>query len=958
MKRLLLTVSALCCVVASYSQLLTWTPPFPRENDPGQSLVITMDASTGNQGLLNYATTNDVFVHIGAITNKSTTGDDWKYVLFQWATTTAAANASSLGNNKWSYTINGSLRSFFGITDPTETILKIAILFRSGNGNRVQRNRDGSNMYIPVYTAPLAVRITSPAKQPTFNPIAEQSPVPTGVYDFKSVAGDTGTISHFVNGVLQASSTVYPQDTFATSMTLSTPGFYQLVARLTKNSVSVSDTLQLQVGGVQSPVVALPAGVRDGINYEPGDTSVTLVLPTPAAGKNLVTVIGDFNNWQESAASVMNRTADGKKFWLRITGLTAGREYRYQYKVDGSLRIPDPFAEKLLDPNNDGFISSATYPGLIAYPTGQSGIVSVLQTAAPAYSWAVPNFQQPDKRGLVIYELLLRDFLAAHDWKTLKDTLSYLKRLGVNAIEVMPFNEFEGNISWGYNGFHYFAPDKYYGPKNTLKAFIDSCHKNGMAVIMDIVLNHTYGPSPLKELYPMSSNPWYNAAPPHTAISFGDDFNHESADTRAFFGRVLKHWMTEYKIDGYRFDFSKGLTQRATTSDGAMSAYDASRIAIIKAYGDSIRSVDPDAYMILEHFAADNEEQELSSNGFLLWASAWTQYQEASMGHLPNSNFERAIHTAKGFAAPHLVGFMESHDEERIVYKNIKYGNSSGSYNVRDTATALKRMELNAAFLLTIPGPKMIWQFGELGYDISRCFQSSNNDESGNCDKKTDPKPIRWNYLQEARRRQVYNTYSELNRLRHHPWYKGAFESATVERSLGGGFKWIKFRTANDTADLVVIGNFDVVQQTGQVTFPTAGNWYDYFGNTIQTSTGTPQSFSLQPGEFRVYINRNVNNVIPTPVGNVPWNGSALAVKLFPNPVKASSVIEVSVPQSGQATVELYNSSGQLLQTVYNGFMARGTRQLPLNKPAVAAGTYFLKISLRGETKTISLTLQ
>ena len=62
---------------------------------------------------------------------------------------------------------------------------------------------------------------------------------------------------------------------------------------------------------------------------------------------------------------------------------------------------------------------------------------------------------------------------------------------------------------------------------------------------------------------------------------------------------------------------------------------------------------------------------------------------------------------------------MESHDEERLMYKNIQFGNSSGSYNVKDLNTALKRVEMCGAFLFTIPGPKMFWEFGELGYDYS-----------------------------------------------------------------------------------------------------------------------------------------------------------------------------------------------------------------------------------------------
>ena len=86
----------------------------------------------------------------------------------------------------------------------------------------------------------------------------------------------------------------------------------------------------------------------------------------------------------------------------------------------------------------------------------------------------------------------------------------------------MPFNEFEGNNSWGYNPDFYFAPDKYYGPENTLKQFIDSCHAKGIAVVMDIALNHSFGSSPLVQLYwdaannrPAADNPWFNPVAKH-----------------------------------------------------------------------------------------------------------------------------------------------------------------------------------------------------------------------------------------------------------------------------------------------------------------------------------------------------------------------------------------------------------------------------------------------------------
>lgn len=964
MKKLLLLLAVALTGMASYAQLLTWSPLFP--TDATTNFVITVDATKGNQGLLNYTPTSDVYIHTGVITSSSTSATNWRYVrdfgvANPFSTPITQLQANYLGNNKWQYTISGDIRSFYGVP-AGEQILKIALLFRSGNGSRVQRNSDGSDMYIPIYTSALAARVDLPAREPRYVPVAEQQSWSVGTtFAITGVANRPSVLKLYHNNVVVATSAAGATSLSGTS-TVTALGNQQIVVEANDGSTVKYDTVNVMVELNTSPVAALPAGLKDGINYESDNTAATLVLHAP--GKNVVSVIGDFNNWTSSTAYTMNITPDGSRFWLRITGLTAGTEYGFQYKVDNNLVIADPYTQKVLDPN-DAFITAATYPGLKPYPSGKtSGIVSVLQTAEPGYTWGINNYNRPDKRGLVIYEMLVRDFVAAHDWKTVRDTLSYLKRLGVNAIEVMPFNEFEGNISWGYNTDFYFAPDKYYGPKKDLKQFIDSCHANGIAVIMDMVLNHTFGPSPLARLYydaannrPAANNPWYNAVQPH-AFGFGDDFNHESAATKNFFNRVLQYWITEYKIDGYRLDFTKGLTQKTSTNDANFSAYDASRIAIINGYNNAIKAADANAYTILEHFADNTEEKELSDAGMLLWANVWTQYQEASMGYLANSNFQNGIHTAKGWTKPHLVNFMESHDEERITYKNIKYGNSSGSYNIKDTATALKRMELNTAFFLTIPGPKMIWQFGELGYDYSRCYGATNG-EGGDCNTKLDPKPIRWDYQNDPRRKAVFDTYRKLNGLRSHAWYKEAFMSGGIEYSLPSAFKWIKVNSG-DTSQMVVVGNFDVTATSGVVTFPSAGTWYDYLSNTTFTSTGTAQNINLAPGEYHVYVNRNVNNTTLTPIINVPTSGNILEAKVFPNPAKAQVSVEMYVPESGVTRIELLNAMGQSLGTVNEGFRVKGKQTVSINRTtkSAAAGHYYLKISVKGQSKIVQLSLQ
>jgi glycosidase len=669
----------------------------------------------------------------------------------------------------------------------------------------------------------------------------------------------------------------------------------------------------------------------------------------------------------------MNKTPDGNYWWLRITGLTPGTEYAFQYLVDGTLKVGEPYAEKVLDPSADGFITSATYPSLKPYPTGlTTGIVSIVQTNAPGYTWAINSFSRPDKRNLVIYEMLLRDYLQAHDWKTLKDTLSYLKTLGVNAIELMPFNEFEGNESWGYNPDYFLAPDKYYGPKNSLKEFIDSCHSKGIAVIMDIALNHTTGLNPLAALYwnaaanrPAANNPWLNETAQHPYNVF-NDFNHESLRTRYFSSRVIEHWLVEYKLDGFRFDLSKGFTQNtncggSTTNESCFQQYDASRIAILKRYYDTTQLKSPGSYAILEHFAANNEEIELANYGMLLWGNNTFNFQEASMGWTGvNSNFEGYLHTVRGWTNPHLVSYMESHDEERLMYKNLTSGNMSNpAHNVRELNTALKRIELNAAFFLSAPGPKMIWQFGELGYDfsINRCPDGT---ISNDC--RLANKPIRWDYKDVVQRKRVYDVFSALNKLRFHGWYKDVFiaNNITVSRSLSGIVKILTIRSANDTSMLLVVGNFDVIAQTVSVTFPTAGTWYDYLQGSTFTASGGAQNMTLQPGEYHVYLNRNLINAVVTPVLNPVTQGNQLLGIIYPNPARGNSVLDLYIPQTGQVEIRLVNNLGQYITTILNNSLTRGKHSIVLNVKInnLPAGNYFIHIQSGNKLLPLKLLIR
>jgi uncharacterized membrane protein YgcG len=442
--------------------------------------------------------------------------------------------------------------------------------------------------------------------------------------------------------------------------------------------------------------------------------------------------------------------------------------------------------------------------------------------------------------------------------------------------------------------------------------------------------------------------------------------------TRYFSSRVMEHWLKEYKVDGYRFDLSKGFTQNNTGSDvGAWGRYDPTRVAIWKRYYDTMQLKSPGSYVILEHFADNTEEIELSNYGMMLWGNNTYNYQEAAMGFINNSNFSGSIFTARGWNQPHLISYMESHDEERLMYKALQFGSSFGGYNIRNLNTALKRMELTAAFGQLIPGPKMIWQFGELGYDfsINHCPDGSVNP---NC--RTSNKPIRWDYNTVTERRNLYTVYSKLNQLRMHPLYKNNFTSNRIVHSLSGAFKWMQLTT--DTSNIVVVGNFDLTPSQATVSFPGGGTWYDYFAGTTYNPNAAGQSILLQPGEYKVYVNRNIVGSGGSGGGGGTGGGGGggggggstpvteLSVKLLPNLVARASgstaQLEMQLPLAGAVQAQLYNLAGQRVVQLHNGQLTEGVHRLDITAKlaTLAAGLYVAQVVTPSGTQTIKLIVQ
>lgn len=611
----------------------------------------------------------------------------------------------------------------------------------------------------------------------------------------------------------------------------------------------------------------LPAGLRQGINVV-NTTTVTLVLYDKdkyGARKDYAHVVGDFNNWTLSNddKSQMFRDNAAGCWWITITGLDPAKEYGFQYYVGNNgkdpIRVADPYSRKILDPDNDKYISATTYPNLKAYPTGAIGIVSVFKTVEETYNWQVVDFKVPSRDNLVIYELLLRDFTTSGDLNGAMGKLDYLQSLGVNVIELMPVQEFDGNDSWGYNPAFYFAMDKAYGTDRMYKEFVDECHKRDIAVILDVVYNHATGANPFAKMWwdpnhknpvtgkiepsTASNNPYFNADAPHPFSVF-HDFNHSNLLVRDFVKRNLEFLLDAYKVDGFRFDLSKGFTQKQSSDDGLFRVYDADRISYLKEYNSAIKAKKADALVILEHFADDKEETELSNAGMMVWRNNNEAYLEAAMGWKNKADFSRAYYGTSTRPANSLVSYMESHDEERAAYKQVTWGNGIIKTSL---GARMSQLAANAAFFFTVPGPKMVWQFGELGYDVSIDYNG-----------RTGKKPVKWDYYTITERKQLHDTYARLIKLRaDHPELFNATATLSwqVTPSYWDNGRFSTLSSFGNAKQVVVVGNFTNDAKTVVTPFPKTGTWYNYMnpGETLDVISTNMTMKDIPANSFRIY---------------------------------------------------------------------------------------------------------
>ena len=904
-------------------------PAFPRT---GQPVTVYFDARFGTGGLKDCNCT--VYVHTGLITDQSSQTSDWKFVFTQWGIANSAWAMTPVAGrtNLYKFEIKPDIHTLYGA--PLSTVIKkLAFVFRNAAGNKEGKDTGGKDFFLDVFSSSgLVTSMITPAAGS--NLVTQKG----NTIPFQGRSSDTATLSLVDNGVILKSVVGTALD-YTIGVVASGDHLVEFVAERGAERVVTSFRY---VVIVNRPAQDPPPGTKAGITRT-GANSVRLAVYAP--NKPAVFVTGNFNNWSLSDTFLMNRSVDGALHWMDIQGVPEDQSLFFQYVIENGRRMGDPYSELVLDPFDDRYISTETFPNLPAYPAGKAQGTVTWVRPKPAYNWKVTDFQKPAKGNLVVYELLLRDFIARHDYQTLKDTLDYLQRLGVTAIELMPVNEFEGNESWGYNPSYHMALDKYYGTPEAFKAFVDACHERGMAVILDVVYNHAFDQSPLAQLYwdetnrrPSVDNPWLNPTPKHD-FNVGHDFNHESPATREFVKRVLRYWQQEYRVDGFRFDLSKGFTQKQTLGNsGLFAQLDPTRVAILKDYANYIWETDPKAYVIMEHFAENAEETELVNAGMMVWNNLNHDFLESGMGF--SNNLSGLDYRSRGWSAPGTMSYGESHDEERMMYKKLNFGNQSpdGTYRVKDQATALARQELSMVFLLAVPGPRMIWQFGELGYDysINTCGDGTVN----GC--RLANKPVRWDYRNDPLRQRVYDITRAMLDLRK---TYSVFQTTDFRTDLGDSY--LKSAVLRGTEfDVALAGNFGVTAANIPVSMAGVTKLYEYFTGDSITVTGGSFTLNYLPGQYRLFTTKR----LPPPVMGSLVTGvrdrrpQQYAMEAYPNPVDELLEVRFTAPASGWYKGEIYDLMGKQVATLFDGYLPAGEHWSEWNSRETAPGTYLLRI--------------
>lgn len=543
------------------------------------------------------------------------------------------------------------------------------------------------------------------------------------------------------------------------------------------------------------------------------DGGVGFRVWAPHAGQVLVT--GSFNDWSETAHPLASE--EGGYWSLDVPGAKPGDEYRYLIKNgDQTLWRIDPYALEVTN--------------------------SIGNTVIPdrSFDWGDDHFTLAPWNELVIYEMHIGTFNdtageGPGNFHTAIEKLPYLRDLGINCIEIMPFMEFPGGFSWGYNPAHPFAIESEYGGPLALKEFVKACHAHRIGVLVDVVFNHL-GPGDL-DLWRFDG--W--SENDGGGIYFYNDWRAQTpwGATRPDYGRAEVRqylrdnailWLEEYRVDGLRWD-ATAFIRNVHGNDGSPATDIAEGWSLMQWINEELQARYPNVLSIAE---------DLRNNAFIVKP---TDMGGAGFGAQWDSNFVHPVRTAiitndDAFRDMEAVrdALLFRYDEDafrRVIYTESHDEVANGKARIPEEIWpgqveswfSKKRSTLGAALALTAPGIPMLFQGQEFLED--RWFH--------------DQDPLDWARADEQGG--ILTMYRDLIHLRRNlaGTTRGLCGQNIAIHHLNNEAKIIAFQrwdgddASAPGASVIIVANMTVQPVTGyRIGLPVAGAWQVRFNSDWQ----------------------------------------------------------------------------------------------------------------------------
>jgi 1,4-alpha-glucan branching enzyme len=545
------------------------------------------------------------------------------------------------------------------------------------------------------------------------------------------------------------------------------------------------------------PRVANPPQELQPGAHDLGDGKVSFALWAP--WKKSVHVVGDFNGWDRGATPL---AVSESGLWWALVELPQG-EHAYQFLIDEEYQIGDPYARKLR-------WAGGNVPHCI------------VTVGERPYEWHDGEFGIRSLNHLVIYELHVGDFSPEGIFKGVTQRLDHIKSLGVDAIELMPIQEFPGDMSWGYNPAYFFCPESAYGTVNDLKELVDGAHQRGIGVILDMVFNHVHSDSPLNMLFQYDGNPYMSS----DGNPWGfPDLNHWNDATKRLIADIQAYWLTEFHIDGFRYDHIEGIGYDATSGASFITW--------------SARQSKPHAYLIAEQLVdptsvvRDTEMDASWHPGFhdaLVAQLREGGFHGRSYGDMSGLMSEIDFRSQGYGDNAQAVNYVETHDQERICFEVQTNGLDHGA--------ALRKSKLGAVALYTATGVPMLFAGQELGMDTP---------------KTIDANKLQWERAGDPAVQDLIRTLGGLAMLRHDVPALGTnnIEPLLVDNDR----KILVFKRWDDGGSQVVVAlNFAPFEQYADVQFPRGGRWHEWLFDYDEDLPDAPHSIQIPGSGAKVWV--------------------------------------------------------------------------------------------------------